>query len=116
MVRPIEKEFEMTEEAYRDMLDELYGAVEICGMSFSSGRALEELDPVAFRCGKSDYESGEPSKWECAECGDVYEEKDDAAECCYVEPPCNHNPGRLNDDGSADCVECGETIPKENLG
>ncbi len=26
---------------------------------------------------------------------------------------CNHNPGRLNDDGTSTCVECGEDIPSE---
>jgi hypothetical protein len=80
-----EIEFEMTEEEYRDMLDELYGDVEICGMKFSSGRALQELDPVAFHRGKSDYESNEPSKWECGDCGEVFDEEDEANECCEPE-------------------------------
>ena len=85
MVRAIEKEFEMTEEQYRDMLDEIYGVVEICGMRFDSGRALQELDPVAFRCGKADYESEQGSKWVCAECDEEFDDEDDANDCCSPE-------------------------------
>lgn len=44
-----------TEGLYIDMLDECYGDVEIAGMTFSTSRALKELDPTAFRCGESDY-------------------------------------------------------------
>ncbi len=82
-----EIEFEMSDDDYRDMLDELYGDVEICGMKFNSGYALKELDPTAFRCGKSDYESEQPSKWECGECGDEHDDEHDAEDCCKpVEP------------------------------
>lgn len=44
-----------TEELYANMLDEYYGEVEIAGYTFSTSRALKELDPTAFRCGESDY-------------------------------------------------------------
>lgn len=44
-----------TQELYIDMLDDCYGDVEIAGMTFSTSRALKELDPTAFRCGESDY-------------------------------------------------------------
>lgn len=77
-----EIEYEMTDEEYRDMLDEIYGEVEVCGMTFSSGRVLEELDPTAFRCGKGDYESEQPSKWQCGTCDTEYNEEEDAEECC----------------------------------
>jgi len=43
------------EDRYRDMLNDCYGDVDICGQSFQSGTALEELDPTAFRCGCNDY-------------------------------------------------------------
>ena len=82
MVRAREIEAEITDEEYRDVLSELYGNVEICGMTFDSGYALQELDPTAFRCGKVDYESEMPSKWQCSECGDVFDDEDDAEECC----------------------------------
>lgn len=39
---------------YREELDEFY-PVEIAGMSFCASRILEELDPIAFNCGFSDW-------------------------------------------------------------
>jgi hypothetical protein len=80
-----EIEYCITDGEYRDLLDELYGDVEICGMTFSSGYALKELDPIAFDCGKNDYETGTPSKWECGACNEEYEEEEDAEACCKVE-------------------------------
>ena len=50
-------EYSCTDDEYDEMLDEIYGDVEICGMTCSSSRALKLLDPVAYRCGKIDYES-----------------------------------------------------------
>jgi len=44
-----------TDEQYSDFLDELYGAVDICGYKYSSSYALQELDPIAYNCGFSDY-------------------------------------------------------------
>ena len=42
---------------YQEMLNDVYGDVTICGMTYGQGDALEALDPVAFRCGLGDYES-----------------------------------------------------------
>lgn len=39
---------------YRDEIDELH-EVNIFGMSFCASRVLEELDPIAFNCGFSDW-------------------------------------------------------------
>ena len=50
-------EYSCTDGEYDEMLDEIYGDVEICGMNYSSSQALKELDPIAYRCGKGDYES-----------------------------------------------------------
>lgn len=50
-------EVELSDDAWEENLDDVYGEVEVCGMTYSSGRALRELDPTAFRCGKSDEES-----------------------------------------------------------
>lgn len=47
----------ISNDEYRDMLDDAYGDVTICGMTYSAGRALEACDPVAFRIGMGDYES-----------------------------------------------------------
>jgi len=42
------------EELYREILDES-GAVDVGGLSFMPSDIMEKLDPVAFRCGVSDY-------------------------------------------------------------
>lgn len=51
-------EVEISDEQYDDMLDDIYGEVQIAGMTYSTSYALKELDPTAYRCGKSDFESG----------------------------------------------------------
>lgn len=40
---------------YDEMLDEVYGEVDICGYSYSASYALRNLDPTAYRCGMNDY-------------------------------------------------------------
>jgi len=42
-------------EAYDEMLDEIYGDVNIAGHQYSTSRALSEVDPIAYRVGFSDY-------------------------------------------------------------
>lgn len=37
------------ERQYEELLGEIYDTVEICGHTFDAGRALKELDPIAFR-------------------------------------------------------------------
>jgi hypothetical protein len=44
-----------TDEQYSDFLDELYGDVNICGYEYSASHALQEIDPIAYSCGFSDY-------------------------------------------------------------
>ena len=51
---------------YAELLDEVYGDVEIAGMTYSPGYALRNLDPIAFRQGfldilDSDYDEIEVS-------------------------------------------------------
>lgn len=50
-------EVSVSNEAYVDFLNEIYGDVQVCGNTYGSGDLLEAQDPVAFRCGKSDWES-----------------------------------------------------------
>lgn len=45
------------EQLYSDMLDDCYGDVDICGYSYSASIALERVDPIAYRCGLSDWRS-----------------------------------------------------------
>lgn len=54
MAREVLTEREVLE-MYRDSLNDCYGTVSICGYEYEAGRALEDIDPVAFRCGFSDY-------------------------------------------------------------
>jgi hypothetical protein len=42
-------------EAYRELIDETEPMVEVCGSTFMPSRVLEDMDPVAFREGFSDY-------------------------------------------------------------
>lgn len=49
---------DISESEFVGILNEIYCEdVTICGMTFSQGEALKDLDPVAFRCSLSDYES-----------------------------------------------------------
>ena len=47
-------EYEL-ERMYDEMLDEVYGVVEIAGMTYDTSRALKDCDPIAYRVGMSDY-------------------------------------------------------------
>ena len=42
---------------YEELLDELYEEVQIGDLTFTPGRIVRELDPIAFRVGVSDYSS-----------------------------------------------------------
>ena len=42
-------------DAYDEMLDEIYGDVNIGGHLYSTSRALSKVDPIAYRVGFSDY-------------------------------------------------------------
>ena len=46
-------------EAYREMLDDVCGVVNIAGLQYSTSRALELLDETAFRCGFNDWTDAE---------------------------------------------------------
>lgn len=45
------------EELFRDLLDEVYGDVSICGLAYSASLALERVDEIAYRCAFADYTS-----------------------------------------------------------
>ena len=89
---------EITEAEYNDMITELYGSFKIGDLEFDAGDILEELDPIAFRVGKSDYEAELPVKYECGECKEEYEDRDEAENCC-----------------KETCSECGELFEPEEL-
>jgi hypothetical protein len=66
------------EELYKNMLDDGYGDIEVCGMTFSSRRILEELDPTAYRCGMNDYIDSIMKDGEYYELDDELYDKDEA--------------------------------------
>ena len=72
---------EWDDDAVENYLDETFEEVDICGMKYSAGRALKELDPTAFRCARADM----PEKWVCTVCDSVYETEDEAEACCEKE-------------------------------
>jgi len=47
----------MTDNDFIDFINDIEPAVTICGLTFSPGDILKEMDPVAFRCFKSDFEA-----------------------------------------------------------
>ncbi len=45
------------EEAYDEMLNDVYGTVIIAGYEYDTAQALKEVDPIAYSVGMNDYES-----------------------------------------------------------
>ena len=50
------------DQCYRDMLNECYDPVSICGYEYEAADALASVDPVAYRCGYIDY-CGDDTQW-----------------------------------------------------
>tara|TARA_R110002020_G_scaffold291323_1_gene506782 strand:+ start:338 stop:508 length:171 start_codon:yes stop_codon:yes gene_type:complete len=48
---------EVSEEEYDEILDDCYGEIEVCGLTYWASSLLKCIDPIAYRCGLSDYES-----------------------------------------------------------
>lgn len=49
---------------FDDMLDECYAEVEIFGCSYAPSLVLREVDPIAYRCARSDWEDSTASDME----------------------------------------------------
>jgi hypothetical protein len=45
----------MTDADFIEFINETNPEVTICGLTFSPGNILKEMDPVTFRCMKNDY-------------------------------------------------------------
>lgn len=84
-MRVIEIEHEVDDEEYEEFLNELYGDIDVCGLPYPAGHVLHEIDPIAFRCGKVEYESEQSSRWKCGNCGTEYDDEDEAEDCCKEE-------------------------------
>ena len=74
-------ELRMNVHEFEEWLNELYESVAVCGYIYYQGSLLRSIDPVTFRCIMAD----EPSKWQCDDCGEIYEDEDDANDCCKEE-------------------------------
>lgn len=46
------------EELYDQMLDEVYGCVNVAGLEYSTSDVQKEIDPTAYSCGVNDYIDG----------------------------------------------------------
>lgn len=66
-------EYTCDESEFDAHLDECYKDVNVCGFTYSASYALKELDPIAYRCMKSDYE-GTFDLNDCTEYTDMVEE------------------------------------------
>lgn len=42
-------------EMYDRMLDEVYGDIKICGYEYCASKAFQDVDPIAYNCGQSDF-------------------------------------------------------------
>jgi hypothetical protein len=69
---------EVDEKEFEDKLNEIYGEVDICGLKYSAGWALRQVDEIAFNCAMAD----ELWIWVCDECLSEYETEIEANECC----------------------------------
>jgi peptidoglycan hydrolase CwlO-like protein len=54
-INNFDKAEHLSDEKYAEMLDDVYGKVNICGYTYCSSYALEKVDPIAYRCGFSDF-------------------------------------------------------------
>ena len=53
----MELELKLTEDAYDELLDEIYGDIDVCGVDMPASQVLNEVDPIRYNVGKSDYDS-----------------------------------------------------------
>lgn len=72
---------ELTEAEFASRLTERFGTINICGLEYDSGTALQELDPTAFDVAHAD----EPEEWKCCECDEAYDNENEAEDCCQEE-------------------------------
>ena len=84
------------QEMYDNFLDEIY---EEAGSPFnlSGSRVLSETDPIAYRCGLSDYmdslasdgyiieDYNDENIHECETCGDLFESEEESPRWCSLE-------------------------------
>ena len=75
------KKEKFTEEDYNKMLDEVYGEINV-GVTLSPSRVLKECNLTAYTYGFNKYQE---YIYECSNCLETYDTKDEAEECCTEE-------------------------------
>lgn len=75
------------EDRYDEMLDDVYGDVEVAGMSYATSRVLKEIDDVAYRTGFNDWLDSEASDERLIEIDGEWYDADDVKDVMkdYVE-------------------------------
>ncbi len=76
---------EVMEEDYEELLNDNYEDIEICGMVMSQGTILKICDYTAFRESYNnwiDSEAIEQGNFKCSVCDTIYQEEEEAEECC----------------------------------
>lgn len=66
-----------TDAEYESFLDEAYEPVNIAGMTYGAGYALEAVDPTAFRCGVADHANAQCNDGEWVEIDGEHYNMDD---------------------------------------
>src|ERR1700755_1774957 len=49
------------EQAYNELLDEIYPTVKFGDLSYDPSLVLKEVDPIAYRCGLAEYQDAQES-------------------------------------------------------
>lgn len=63
------------EELYSNMLDEVYGTINICGYNYIASHGLKEIDPIAYQTGMNDWLDSE--ELEVSDDADDYPQHED---------------------------------------
>lgn len=79
------EEIFMTEAEYEEILNDSYGDVSVCGITYPAGTTWKEIDPTAFRCALAD----QPSRWKCSDCKEIYDSEEEAEDCCKEDEEAN---------------------------
>jgi len=81
-MNPYEITQEISDNDFENILNETNETVNILGVEFEPGRLIREMDPIWFNCMKLDYESNMDPGYCCSECDSIYDNFDDAEDCC----------------------------------
>jgi len=73
------KFIEYTDDEHETFLNAIYDIVSICGYKKEQGTILRQCDYIAFRESLRNFES---DKWICTECDTIYDNQEDAEDCC----------------------------------